>query len=198
MTTAALLVLLGFGTSFAAAPKADPAATKLVEYFLKTETAELPPEQVPEFIAVDPQKLPAKLRDRFEAKRLELLALKKNADGKYKPPLRMLGKEGMGENCGPPRDMAAVSLLVQTGFEEISQEEEEWLMHETRCSECELRTEFSLTLVATPPKKKDAKKELHYLLHGMDPIMTLVAKFRAGDASHSTAFFGIATGPKCR
>ncbi len=181
--------------------KADPAATKLVEFFIQTETADLPPEQVPSFLAVDPAKIPLRLRDRFEAKRIELLALKKNADGKYKPPLRMLGKEGLpggGENCGPPRDMSSVSLLVQTGFERISQEEEEWLMHETKCTECELRTEFSLTLVATPPKKKDQKKELHYLLHGMDPIMTLVAKFRGGDRSSSTSFFGIGTGPKCR
>lgn len=196
-----LLCLLLAGSAWAApkaAAKADPAATKFVEYFLETPTADLPPEQVPDFLAVEPKALPAKLRDRFEAKRLELLALKKNADGKYKPPMRLLGKEGVGENCAAPREMQSISLLLQTGFERISQEEEEWLMRETRCTECELRTEFSLTLVATPPKKKDAKRELHYLLHGMDPIMTLIGKFRSGDRSSSTAFFGIGTGPKCR
>jgi hypothetical protein len=80
----------------------------------------------------------------------------------------------------------------------IDQEEEEWLMKETRCSECELRTEFTLTLIVTPPKKKGGKKELNYLLHQKDPIMTLIGGRRAGANMTSTAFFGISSGPKCR
>lgn len=194
-------LLLGAALSLgarAAAPSLDPESAKLVNLFLKTPTAELPPERVPDFLAVDVSKVPAKQKDKFEAKRFELLALKKNADGKYKPPMRLLGKDAVGGGCEPPREMSSISLLLQTGFERITQDEEEWLMQETKCTECELRTEFSLTLVSTPPKKKDGKRQLHYLLHSMDPIMTLLAKYRSGDKSTSTAFFGIGTGPKCR
>lgn len=199
MTTLALVAALALGAL--AAPTArqpDPAATKLVQFFLDTGTADLPPERVPVFLAVDPAKLPAKLRDPFTAKKIELLALKKNSDSKYKPPLRMLGKDSAGETCGPPQEMATVGLMLKLGFERIDQEEEEWLMRETRCSECELRTEFSLTLVTTPPKRKGEKKELHYLMHSNDPIMALIATHRAGVQSTNTNFFGMGSGPKCR
>lgn len=198
-----LIALLAALAAAQAAPQAPPKAEgktlKLVEHFLKTPTGDLPPDDVPAFLAVDPATLPAKLRDKFEAKRIELLALKKNADAKYKPPLRMLGKgDSTEDDCGPPRDMASVGIIQQMGFERIEQEEEEWLMRETRCTECELRTEFTLTLITTPPKKKGGKKQLHYFLHSNDPIMTLLAGYRQGAKTTGTAFFGIGAGPKCR
>lgn len=198
----ALALLVAFAVAQAAppsgAPKADPKTMKLVEYFLKTATGDLPPDDVPAFLAVDPVTLPAKMRDKFEAKRLELLALKKNSDAQYKPPLRLLGKDSTEDNCGPPKEMDSIGLLQSMGFALIDQEEEEWLMHETRCTECELRTEFTLALVVTPPKKKGGKKELHYLLHSKDPIFTLIGGRRAGANMTNTAFFGISSGPKCR
>ena len=171
---------------------------KLVDYFVRTPTADLPPERVPEFLAVDRGTLPRKLQDPFEAKRVELLALKKNVDGRVKPPLRMLGHEAIAEgSCGAPREMASIGLLLQCGFGEITEDEEKWLMHETNCTECELRTEFTLELVVTPAKKK-GKKELHFLLLKDDPINTLLAGYRAGVKTTGTSFFGIGSSPKCR
>lgn len=197
-----LLALL-LGASIArAAPgaTASSATVKLVEYFLKTPTGDLPPEQVPDFIAVDGASLPPKLQTPFESKRFELLALKKNSDAKYKPPLRMLGKDPPGDDqCGPPRDMSTAKVLLQVGFSEVTEDELEYLMHETKCTECELRTEFTLTIVTTPPRKKGGKKQLHYFFHGNDPIMTLLASYRSGETkSKNTNFFGISMGPKCR
>ncbi|MCX5787249.1 MAG: hypothetical protein NTX64_01890 [Elusimicrobia bacterium] len=183
-------------------PKASTGTVKLVEYFLKTQTADLPPERVPEFIAVNRATLPVKLQDRFEVKRMELLALKKNVDGKGKPPLRLLGKDTIstGEECGPPREMTdfGVNMLVSMGWAEIDEEEEKWLLSETSCTECELRTEFTLELVLSPPKKKGGKKLLHFFLNGQDPILNLIAAHRAGLQTTGTHFFGIGSGPKCR
>lgn len=193
------LLLAASVAQAAPAAKASSATVKLVEFFLKTPTGDLPPEQVPDFIAVDAATLPSKLQTPFESKRFELLALKKNSDSKYKPPLRMLGKDPPGEDqCGPPKDMATAKLLAQVGFSEVTQDEVEYLMHETKCTECELRVEFTLTIVATPPVKKGGKKQLHYFFHANDPIMTLLASYRAGTKNVNTNFFGISAGPKCR
>lgn len=198
---ALLTALLGATLALAApAAKASSATVKLVEFFVKTPTGDLPPEQVPDFLAVDSATLPQKLQTPYESKKFELLALKKNSDAKYKPPLRLLGKESAAsdENCGPPRDMATHKLLLQVGFAEVTEDEVQYLMQETKCTECELRTEFTLTIVATPPAKKGGKKQLHYLFHANDPIMTLLATYRSGTKTPNTNFFGISAGPKCR
>jgi len=180
-------------------PKASTGTVKFVEYFLKTPTADLPAERVPEFIAVDRGGLPKKLQDRFEAKRMELLALKKNVDGKRKPPLRLLGRGNtVPGSCEAPKEMATVNLLLQVGFGEITENEEKRLMQDTDCTECELRTEFTLELVITPAKGRKAMKELHFLLHQDDPINVLIAGYRSGVKTTGTSFFGVGGTPKCR
>lgn len=195
--SAALLALAFFAHAAPAKKLESSGPTKLVELFLKTPTGQLPPERVPEFLAVDPNVLPAKLRDGYKAKRMELLALKSIADGKYKPPVRMLGKEGLG-TCDPPDEMTTVVPLLQTGFEELTEDEENRLLEDTGCTECELRTEFSMKLVVTPPVKKGGKKRLHYLLMAADPLMAYVGAIRQGRSARTSSFFGIGGSVKCR
>ena len=180
-----------------AAEKAAKADDKLelVQFFLKTPVSRLPAEAIGEFLAIDPKTVPAKLRDRFEVKRQELIGLKKIADGQMKPPVRRLNQPDQTD-CEPPREMSMIGPMAQVGFVEIFEDESRRLMKDTECSECELRTEFSLTLVVTPAKKKGGKPILHYMLHGNDPLNALVAGYRGGTKPFGTNFFGIGN-PKC-
>ena len=75
----------------AAPAKAGKDTIRLVEYFLSVDTTDLPPEAIPQFMAVDTNTLPARLRDPYRAKRAELSSLRKITQGKTKPPLRRLG-----------------------------------------------------------------------------------------------------------
>src|SRR5437762_2883744 len=84
-------VFLAAWLAGACAAETAPASTedvKLVEAFLKTPTAELPPAAVDHFVAIEPEALPKKLRQRYKAKRLELYTLRQLAQGKKKGTLR--------------------------------------------------------------------------------------------------------------
>lgn len=172
---------------------------KLVDYVLKTHTGDLHPEAVPPYMEVDEKTLPGKLREPYLAKKEELLALKKIAEGKKKPPLRRLGiPEDEKPACEPRTGEIHLKVLKQAGFAELASDEMRFIMERTGCSECELMAEFSMEVVDIPPKKKEEKTLRHYLLHGSDPIWTIVAMYRDGSFRTGTNFFGASMGPKCR
>jgi hypothetical protein len=78
------------GTDAAAsASSLDTDTLAMVKAFLKLPTAQLPPEHIPKFLAVDPAALPKELRQNFLAKRIELFTLKKITDDKKKGGVRM-------------------------------------------------------------------------------------------------------------
>ncbi|MBI5623179.1 MAG: hypothetical protein HY924_05305 [Elusimicrobia bacterium] len=200
---AALLCCGLAGTAPAAGranPKtADPETLKLVELFLKTSVPELPPESVPYFLAVDTATLPDRLLHRFLAKRIELLALKRLSDSRAKGSLKRAGMDPE-TTCGNPDILTprALAFLKQMGFNEYKDVEVAYLMKETNCTECELRSEFTLTVVQVPAKDKRKKASVKYLFRDDDPIIALLAHYYSGTKNRNTSFFGIGSSPKCR
>jgi hypothetical protein len=163
----------------------------LVQAVLKTPTAELLPDLIPEFLAVDPAVLPPKLRRPFAAKRLELYTLKQIADGRKKGGVRMpeadcsIPKEAKGDSIG---------VLKMAGYEEISDEEEKFVEKETKCTEHDLMCEFSLQIVMERMGKAQETRH-YYFLHTRDPLFGVVAQYRQGH-SGQTHFFGLGV-PVC-
>jgi hypothetical protein len=192
---------LGSCVNLAAAPakvQASSDTVRLVEYFLKTETVDLVPGAVPKFMEVDPESLPSKLRKPYLVKKEELLALKKIADGRKKPPLRLLTESPM-DSCEPEKGTEqTVGIYRLAGYANISEDEEVHLMRQTSCTECELMSEFSLKILLLPPKKKEGKPQRVLMLHDKDPLWTLVGAYRQGrENPFGTNFFGLGH-PKCR
>ena len=193
----------------ASKPTADAGTLKLVNFFIKAETADLPPSRVGDFIAVDPESLPKKLRAPFLAKKEELLALKRIADGNKKAPVRRLGQDDPVPCAKPDSDPKAAWILQKAGFGEIYDNEVMRLMQDTKCSACELETEFTLKRVMKDavPAAGDGKPlagkakakgppEIRYFLHERDPLFALIGAYRGGKNAFGTNFFGLGT-PHC-
>jgi len=165
---------------------------ELVKAFLAAPTEQLPPEFIPEFLAVKAAELPQKLRQPFAAKRLELYTLKRIVEGRKKGRVRTpeadcsVAKEAQGGSVG---------LLKLAGYEEITEDEERWVMDKTKCSERHLMCEFTLQVVIAKAKKTvPARRSL--FLHPKDPIFALVGQYRAQGREKQTDFFGMGN-PVC-
>jgi len=193
VVAAALLLTAAFSAAESVA--SDTETVRLVELFVSAPTSDLPPEKVPEFLAVDPKALPAKLRTPWLVKREELLALKKIADGSKKPPIRRIDVPPPGAgDCVPLEGPAADAILRSAGYSDIEEAEEEFIMEQTKCSECELMVEFTLekALKRVKGKKGEVTTRAYYFLHPKDPLWTLVGAYRAGNRNpFGTPFFGI-------
>ena len=202
--TALLLILLpAVARAAEDAPAPAPATTateaptaqdkeKLVQYFLDTPTAELSPDLVPEFLSIDADELPKKLRQPFAAKRLELYTLKQLADGKKKGGVRMPEAD-----CAAPKDAKAdsVRILKMAGYEEITDDEEHFVMDKTKCTERDLMCEFSLQVAVVKAKKAGGSRK-YLFLYPQDPIFALVGQYREQGRLRQTNFFG-ANAPVC-
>ena len=172
---------------------------RLVRYFLDTPTGDLRPELIEHFLDIEAAALPERLRAPTRAKKEELRALRRLAQGKSKPPLRRLGLEPGESKCPPlAGDERLVAWLRKLGFDPVTEDEKDFLVGKTRCSECELQEEFSLTVVELPPRKgKPAERRL--FLHVKDPLSAYVGLYRKGETKTSgTGFFGLGAGPACR
>jgi hypothetical protein len=194
---------LGFGAlapmAHAAEAKASSDTVRLVEHFLGVPTIELPPEGVPEFLEIDAKTLPKKLRTPYQAKKEELLALKKIVDGKKKGTVRRQGMDPIGKCEFENTDETGMAMYSMAGYGSISEEEEGHLIKKTGCTECELADEFSLKLLSVKSKVKGKKPKAVYLLHGKDPLWVFVDLYRQGsEAPQGTNFFGVSSNPKCR
>ncbi|MDE2291240.1 MAG: hypothetical protein KGL53_04085 [Elusimicrobia bacterium] len=199
------LLLVGLLAAPAAAAKAKAAKgsasaddKKLVDYFIKTPTGDLNPSLIPRFMALDLSKLDPKRRDAAGAKRDELDALRRIAEGKTKPPIRRAGKKPIvtcGFETGSRRKL---DMLESVGFTPITEDEENFLEKKTKCSMCELTQEFTLTRYVIPAQKAAKRpEERYYLLNGSDPLMALVGQYRRG-AHGGTDFFGVGFFGACR
>jgi len=188
-TAALILCLPGLVPAGAQEEAKDKVA--LVQAFLKTPTAELSPELIPVFVAVDPAELPPKLRKPFAAKRLELYTLKQIADGRKKGGVRMPEAD-----CSIPKEAksGSIGVLKMAGYEEISNEEEKFVEKETKCTERDLMCEFSLQIVMEKTAKSQETRH-YYFLHTRDPLFGVVAQYRQGH-SGQTHFFGLGA-PVC-
>ncbi len=183
-----LSAFLGLSLGWAADAPAvvDKDTLAMVQAFLKVPTQNLPAEHVEQFLAVDPDSLPKKLRTPFRAKRLELYTFKQMADGKRKGDVRMPEKE-----CGIPADAKSNSakILMLAGYAEISEAEEKFVTDETHCSERALMCEFSLQIVVEKVGRKGAAYR-RLFLHTKDPLFGLVGQYRDVGRVRQTHFFG--------
>lgn len=174
--------------------KAAPETVELVELILKSSLeslSELSSEKIEEFLAVDAESLPKKLRQRFKAKSLELRNWMQMRKGKEKGIIRMPEK-----NCSPVSGSKGdeVQVLIMAGFTEITKQEKEYLERKTKCTEEDMMCEFTLQIVVE--KKTKGFKQRRFFLHPRDPLMAFVGEFRAGAKGGNTNFFGIG-GPSC-
>jgi hypothetical protein len=197
LACAGALLIPSAAAAAAKPPKPSQETVRFVETFAAAETSALPPEEVPRFLAVDPESLPEKLRERFLAKRSELLALKRIAEGKKKPPLRRLGVDKPAECRYEKGGEAFCQYLLGFGFEEITEDEEKVLMNRTKCDECELMEESSLTIVVIPPRKKGERPSRRLFMNLNDPFMSVIAAYRKGTGGQ-TNFFSVGFGGACR
>ena len=187
---AAIFLVLTAGAARAAdgdKPEADKATIKMVEFFIKAPMSDLPAGHIDDFLAIDPETLPVKLRDSFKGKRLELYTMKQLAGSKKKGAFRMPDAA-----CDIPKDAKSNDLkaLKFAGYDEITDDEENCVMRITHCTEHDMLCEFTLQIVIeTIMKKKKPLKLKHLLLHQNDPLMAVVAECRAG-VGGQTNFFG--------
>jgi len=179
---------------------ADKDTIELVEFFIKSPTADLPPSAVPAFMKIDPKTLPEKLRAPYEAKKMELLALQKLAGGKRAPLIR---RYDMPEpKCEKPVKGTPQLLRAWTmaGFMEATEEEVMMASSETKCSRCELETEFTLQRMSweEPKKRKNEKTKIRYFFYSTDPVWMFIDMYRKNlKVTTGTAFFGIGGPPHC-
>lgn len=169
---------------------ASPEIVKSVDEFVKTPTADLPPDAIEGFLKVDVETLPKKLQDAYRAKRLELYVLKQLADGKKKGMMRMPEKA-----CDVPEETVAANAAVYkaAGLGEIESNEVECVQDRTHCSQRELMCEFTLRVVVEKDKK--GNKRFRFFLSPNDPLMAIVAACRNVGGKDSN-FFGSMT-PSC-
>lgn len=180
------------GGARAAEVSADAETVKLVRFFIKTPTAELPPELVEAFLAVKSETLPKKLRRPYEAKKLELYTLKQLAVGKNKGDYRITA-----EDCSAPKEGRSqdAALLKQSGYVEIEEDEEQYLIDKTHCSQQKQMCEFTLQIIVETAGRRIVRRR--YFLHGKDPLMALVSEYRASKGHRNTNFFGLGSYPTC-
>jgi len=175
---------------------ADKATVEMVRAFIKLPIDQLPAEHIDEFVALDPEALPKKLRRGFKARRLELYALKNLAHRK-KTGTIISGDDA----CAVPHEAKSgeLGLLAQVGYQEITEDEKMWLEKKTKCTERDMLCEFTLQVVDEPGTKKK-KPERRYFLYckgaACDALFVLVGAHRAQVEGKQTDFFG-AGSPVC-
>ena len=198
LSVALLLGIIGTMAFGADNTTTDKDKIHFVETFIETPTANLPPDAVPLFMDIDPKTLPPKLRMPCEAKQMEIKALQKVAEGKRKPPIR---RYDMAEpKCdepvkGNPRLLQAWKMAR---YVEATEDEIDMAMVETKCSECELETEFTLKRMAweEPGKDKAKKTRIRYFFVDVDPVWFFIDLHRRNmKLTTGTPFFGVGGRP---
>ena len=143
-------------------------------------------------MAVDIQTLPAPLRPRYKARRLELHTLKHIAEGKKKGTVRIPEAD-----CDIPDEAKDddPGTLVMAGFVEIAEDEKEYIEEKTKCTERDLMCEFSMQIVVERHKKTNKVKRRRFFLHSNDPLFSLIGAYRSNKRiGGNTPFFGQAWG----
>lgn len=170
----------------------------LVLYVLDTPTGDLDVDLLEAFLDLENKEVPKPLRERFLAKKQEITALDKIAQGNKKPPLRRIGAAEKPLCEIEDSSEMKIGLLKSMGYFEIDEFEEAQLMGKTNCTECELQSEFTLLVLAVPAKKKGKPLLKRLLLHRRDPIAVVLELLREGKTNQGTNFFGLGGFPKCR
>jgi hypothetical protein len=181
----------------AAAAPADTDTVKMVEFFIKAPVESLPADHIDEFLAVDSDFLPQKMRVKFKAKKLELYTLKQLAH--RKKYVTIISAE---ETCEVPHEAKSgeIDLLKMVGYQEITEDEEQWVQQKTKCSERKMLCEFTLQIVdenvGTKNRKKVRRRYFLYCKNACDPLYVLVGAHRAQADGKQTDFYGVGS-PVC-
>lgn len=165
----------------------EAADVKFVEGFIKTPVERLDPSTIDRYMAIKPDALPKKLQLKYQARRVELQTLKQLAGDKKKGLIRMPEKE-----CTVPSEAKSdqPAALAMGGFEEITDEEEQYILDKTQCTERDLLCESSLQIVVVRDAKTNKVKKRRYFLYPGDPLMALVGASRGGkNIGGNTSFF---------
>ena len=106
----------------------------------------------------------------------------------WKLPGQELPGEAARRGGRPPEEKdPQVQALLQAGYVEITQDEENWIERAGGCTEDQLEQQYSLKSVKAPMNR------VRYFLSSRDPLTAGVARYRQeGDAATltGTAFFG--------
>ncbi len=165
-------------------PAADKTTVELAEYFLKVPTSEADPKLVDPFLAVDAAALPPRLRVKARAKQIEIRALIKVHDARKKGIIVQRPAGCTADSFIKPFSDETPYRIA--GYVPITEDEERFVMKQTRCQEEDLGCEFSLTIFWD----RGSKKPRRLALHEKDPLMAIVARYRGGDSGGQTRFFG--------
>ncbi|MBI3551091.1 MAG: hypothetical protein HY077_01120 [Elusimicrobia bacterium] len=181
-----LILALALLPGPAGAAEAAKDTIQMVEYFLKTPIADLPAGSVEQFLAVDPESLPKKLRERYKGRRLELYTLKRVAQGKKKGTLRTPEPD-----CDAPKDAKSgeIGVLKAAGYEELFETDLVCIERESKCTPHDLMCEFTLQIFV---EKKGKKKISRFFMYKSDVMMGIVAVCRDEvRVGKQTNFFGV-------
>ena len=190
------LILILLAVPGARAAEATQDTVEMVEAFVKLPIDQLPSDHIDDFVAVDPESLPKRLRRGFKARKLELYTLKQMARRKKYGNL-VSGDDG----CAAPHEgkSGEIGILMSVGYQEITEDEKLWLEQKTRCTEQNMLCEFTLQIVDEKGTKKK-KAERRYFLYckgaACDALMVLVGAHRARADGKQTNFFGTGS-PTC-
>lgn len=185
MTALILAAFVAAAVPAVAAAPDEATAQQIVDYALRTPTSDMDPKLANAFLDIDVARLPKKKQEKARAKQLELQILLKISKDKKKGGIRWPAPEGCESKVYGPGDVGALQMA---GFAEILDDEESFLEEKTKCTEKDLRCEFSLTIVLIPHKKGPATKR--FFLHGNDPINALLGEYRNKNVGGQTKFFG--------
>jgi hypothetical protein len=182
-----LSLLLAAVPAFAADKKVDDAGTadattvRLAEYFLKTDLGAADPKLVSPFLAVDPATLPKRLRVKTAAKQIEIHSLLKLHDTKKKGNWLQEADKGcqLTDIVKPLKDIPIFQLAE---FVDITEEEEQFTMQRTKCTELDLGCQFTLIIFF------DKGKPRRLMLQKKDPLFAIIAQSHGKGGQ--TNFFG--------
>jgi hypothetical protein len=187
------LLLLALNLSNLSAAELGKKELQFVERFVKADIGDLTPENIQYFMTLDTSGLPAKLREKAEARRLELHTLRQVA-GVKRAPLRMPEKDC--EADANAKSTSAKALLM-AGYMEITEDDLFCIMKKTECTERDLMCEFTLQ-IAPVFNKKGKPDGRRVFFHQNDPITTLLPECRnPRGVGGNTNFFGLGMQPKC-
>jgi hypothetical protein len=164
---------------------ADATAVQLADYFVKTDVADANPKLVEPFLAIDAATLPKRLREKAAAKQVEIRTLLKLHDTKKKGNwVQPVDGCKITDIVKPLKDIPIYKLAE---FVELKEDEEQFVMSKTNCTELNMGCEFSLIIFFEKGKPRQL------MLQGKDPLWAIVAQMHGKGGQ--TNFFG--TGLSC-
>jgi hypothetical protein len=160
---------------------ADATTVQIAEYFQKVPLSDANPKLVEPFLAIDSTTLPKKLRAKTQAKQLEIKTLLKLHDTKKKGNWLQPATCTADSFVKPLKDSAAYAMA---GYVNLTEDEEQYIMHKTQCTETDMGCQFSMTIF------HDKGKPRRLMIHPNDPLAALAAESH-GKAGGQTQFFGL-------